>query len=134
MAIFKTSKDGGPESPVIAYFLIEWKGLFSVAILKFNKGGREAFHTHAFNSLTWFIKGSLIEVDVSGARLRYKRSLKPKLTTRSKNHRVVALKDSWCLTLRGPWVENWTEYNRKINVTTTFSHGRRIIDEVNRIV
>jgi DNA modification methylase len=39
------TKDGGPESPVDAYFLFEIKSLCSVALLKFNRGCREAHHT-----------------------------------------------------------------------------------------
>lgn len=128
MKLFTKTKDGGPESPVDAYFLIEYKNLFSIAILKFNKGGREAFHTHAFNALTWFILGNLVEEDISGTLLKYKRSLKPKITLRSKNHRVLANKDSYCLTLRGKWVDQWTEYNKDTNTTTIFSKGRRIIN------
>ena len=56
MKLFSKCKDGGKESPVDGYFLIECKGLFSVALLKFNKGGREAYHTHAFDAYTWFLK------------------------------------------------------------------------------
>ena len=76
MKLFSKCKDGGKESPVDAYFLIECKGLFfSVALLKFNKGGREAYHTHAFDAYTWFLKGDLVEEDVSGEQYTYKRSI-----------------------------------------------------------
>lgn len=124
MKLFTKAKDGGSESPVDAYFLFENKYVGSIAILKFNKGGREAFHTHAFDALTWFIKGDLIEEDVSGDLLVYKRSIKPKITLKSKNHRVIAKKDSYCITIRGRWVDTWTEYNKELNETTIFSWGR----------
>lgn len=77
-------KDGGPESPVDAYFLIEIKSFFSIALLKFNKGGRENYHTHAFNALTWFLSGNLMEEDFSGDIYHYKRSFLPKITPRDK--------------------------------------------------
>lgn len=128
MNIFKKLKDGGSQSPVDAYFLFEIKGLASVALLKFNKGGREAFHTHAFDALTWFIKGDLVEEDVSGKLYRYKKSLIPKLTPKSKNHRVLANKDSYCLTVRGRWVESWTEYNKEEDKTTLFKQGRKVVN------
>lgn len=119
MRFLQKTKDGGPESSVDAYFLIEWKGLFSIALLKFNKGGREVFHTHAFNALTWFLKGDLEEEDISGKTYNYKSSLFPKVTTREKNHRVKAAKDSWCLTIRGSWSETWheTRDGKKIELT-----------------
>ncbi len=125
MKLFKKCKDGGSESPVDAFFLIECKSLFSVAILRFNKGGREAFHTHAFSAYTWFLSGVLVEEDVSGELFAYSRKLKPKKTLRSKNHRVLAIRDSYCLTVRGSWVDFWTEYNMDEDKTSVFTWGRK---------
>lgn len=124
MRILQKVKDGGPESPVDAYILCEFKSLFTIALLKFNKGSREAYHTHAFNALTWFLEGKMTEVDISQQYQKYKRSLVPKFTSKDKNHRVVAHKDSWALTLRGPWENTWTETLK--DKVTTFTHGRKV--------
>lgn len=126
--LFSKVKDGGPESPVDAYFLIEIKSLFSIAVLKFNKGGREAYHTHAFNAFTWFLKGELEEQDVHGDRFQYRHGLLPKVTKREKNHRVLAKQDSWCLTFRGPWAKQWTEYKEAEDQTITMTSGRVVIN------
>lgn len=45
MNIFYKSKDGGQESTVIGYWLIECKQLFSIVLLKFEGPSRKAFHT-----------------------------------------------------------------------------------------
>jgi hypothetical protein len=129
MKFFNKSKDGGPNSTVDAYFLCEIKGLFSVALLKFNEGRREQYHTHAFHALTWFLKGDLVEEQISD-RLEYKpytKSLIPKLTTKYNLHRVKANKDSWCLTIRGPWQKEWKEFDAFTGVTTTLTHGREVV-------
>lgn len=123
MLLLAKRKDGGPDSPVDAYFLCEFKGLFSIALLKFNKGQRFAYHTHAFNAWTWFIKGSLVEEPYQERRLRYTRSLIPKFTSRYRNHRVIATRDSWCFTIRGPWQKTWTE--TEDDKVTTLTHGRQ---------
>lgn len=128
------AKDGGQKSPVDAYFLIECKWLFSVAILKFNKGTREEFHTHAFDAFTWFLKGDLVEECVDGTLYKYARKFLPKLTKKGKDHRVVANKDSWCLTLRGAWSDHWTEYNRDKDQTTVFTHGRKVAHQTDGYV
>ena len=60
MRALSKTKDGGPKSSV------EIKSIGSIALLKFNKGGRKEFHTHAFNALTWFIAGSLKEEMYNG--------------------------------------------------------------------
>lgn len=125
MRVLTKTKDGGPKSPVEAYFLFELKSIGSIALLKFNKGGREEFHTHAFNALTWFICGSLTEEIYSGNKKRYYRSMFPKITLRNHNHRVIANKTSWCLTIRGPWKSSWTEDSH--DSTTLFTHNRRVL-------
>lgn len=128
MKFFNRSKDGGPQSPVDAFFLFEIKSLGSVALLRFNKGGREAFHTHAFHALTWFIRGSLVEQDADGSHHIYRRSWLPKLTRRTKNHRVIAYETSWCFTVRGPWASTWTEDTDTHH--TVLTHGRKIVEQV----
>lgn len=127
MRILQKTKDGGPESPVDAYFLCEFKGLLSVAILKFNEGMREKYHNHAFNAWTWFLSGDLTEQHVSGLFTKYKRSFFPKKTSRHHMHRVLAGRTSWCLTIRGPWLNSWQEFDEEKNEMTTLTHGRKKI-------
>jgi hypothetical protein len=127
MKLFSKAKDGGPKSPVDAYFFIECKSLFSVALLKFNKGAREQYHNHAFDALTWFLKGSMTEETYDGMFKPYKRSLVPKYTKKTNMHRVVANEDSWCITLRGPWQATWQEADAGTDTKTTFTHGRAVI-------
>ena len=124
MRLFQKTKDGGDKSTVDAYFLCEFKNLFTIALLKFNDGSRENYHTHAFNAWTWFLKGSLEEHDISGQITPYKRSFFPKLTTRCKNHKVVSQGNSWCLTFRGPWKDTWTEHDLDGN-KLILTHGRK---------
>lgn len=125
MKVLSKAKDGGPDSPVDAYFLFEIKSVGSVAFLKFNQGCREAFHTHAFNALTWFLSGDLIEEDISGMLTPYRRSVFPKVTKKDKNHRVIAKKTSWCFTVRGPWSDTWTEVDE--NESRVLTHGRKVV-------
>ena len=68
MKLFSYGKDGGEESTVWGYWLCEFKSLFSVALLCFEDGSREAYHDHAFNSISWVLSGKLTEsiVDKKG--------------------------------------------------------------------
>lgn len=131
MRLLSKTKDGGPDSPVDAFFIVEIKSLFSIALLRFNKGGREAFHTHAFNAFTWFLLGDLIEEKINGDTYVYHRSFLPKVTKKNNNHRVTAVETSWCFTIRGPWQKTWTEdiFDKDGNRTTiVLTHGRKIIN------
>jgi hypothetical protein len=125
--LFNKTKDGGPKSHVDAYFLCEFKNWFSIALLKFNVGGRGVYHTHAFNAYTWFLKGSLVEEDIDGSVYAYTRSLFPKYTPKTKNHRVKAYEPSWCVTIRGPWSDRWTEFDPETAKKTNLTHGRKEI-------
>lgn len=134
MRFFYKGKDGGPDSPVTGYWLIEIKSLFSIVLLRFNKGTRENFHSHAFNALTWFIKGDLLEEriwvgdEVGGESTKYKRRLIPKITKRDNLHRVHAKNTSWCLSIRGPWSKTWVEYNQKEGGFIILTNGRRVVE------
>lgn len=55
MKIFRKMKDGGGDSTVTGYFLIEIKSLFSVVLLRFDGESRDAYHEHAFNCVSWLL-------------------------------------------------------------------------------
>lgn len=127
--------DGGKESGVTGWFLIEWKVLFSIGVLHFKKGSREAYHNHAFNAITWFLKGSVTEKHLSGEEKQFSASLKPKFTKRDCFHKVVSDSDTYALTFRGPWQDTWKEfrtmsgYVRTQSGFITLTHGRNIVDK-----
>ena len=122
MKLFKRSHDGGKDSGVTGYWLIEAKSLFSIVLLRFSKGSREAFHSHAFNALTWWLKGSVIEMFLNGGEKRWKPSFFPKYTPRDCYHKIVADEVSWAISFRGPWSKTWKE--TKAGRETIFTHGR----------
>jgi len=66
MKFFKKSPDGGRDSGVTAYFLVEIKPLFSIVLIHFNKGTRDVFHQHAFNAITLWLKGKVREHHLDG--------------------------------------------------------------------
>lgn len=110
MKLFKRMKDGGPLSKVYGFFLIEWKRLFSVAVLRFDHGARDAYHTHAFNAVSWVLWGKLVERTIWGSVNVYEPSFRPILTPRDMFHKVESVGTTWAITFRGPWVARWTEY------------------------
>lgn len=106
-------KDGGKDSTVWGFWPIEIKSLFSVALLCFENGSREAYHSHAFNSISWVLKGGLYEDCIGGTFLggrTYRPSVKPIFTARNNMHKVSSIGRTWVLTFRGPWARTWREY------------------------
>lgn len=123
MKLFFKSKDGGPDSNVTGYWLIEWKAGFSIVLLRFSQGSREVFHSHAFNAVSWILRGLLYEtIRFNSSRFLFPR-LKPYYTSRDTAHRVYGINNStWALSFRGPWSKTWKEYTDDSEVT--LAHGR----------
>lgn len=127
MKFFSIGKDGGPKSNVTGLFLVEIKSLFSIVFLKFAKGTRESFHSHAFNALTLWLKGQVCEEYPDGKG----RPWEPgefKFTPKKLMHRVRAFVDSYAISVRGPWDLTWQEYNESTKAITTLCEGRKVVD------
>ena len=132
MKFFKKMKDGGAESTVTGYFLIEIKWLFTIVLLRFDGKSRTAFHSHAFNCLNWLLKGKLIEERIMGL-LRafneyyvYEPSLKPFIIRREDTHKVDSVGVSWVLSFRGLWTNSWKEIRPlEGSRIVTLTHGRK---------
>lgn len=136
MKWFFKSKDGGPDSNVTGYWLVECKSLFSVVLLRFDKGSREVYHSHAFDAISWVLSGSLKEKSLRGYYAKVERiypSIIPIYTSRSRMHKVFGLSNkTWVISFRGPWNKTWREYSTKTGTFTTLTNGRKIVNEQNR--
>jgi hypothetical protein len=136
MKVLSLSKDGGPESTVWAYWLCEFKSLFSVALLRFDGASRDAYHEHAFNCVSWVLKGELREDQLTQREIgegyshgyhTHTPSVWPVVTRRDHKHKVDSVGTTWVLTFRGPWVRAWDEYVPATGETVTLTHGRKVV-------
>lgn len=135
MKFFSKGKDGGPESKVTGYWLCEIKSLFSIVLLRFDHGTREAFHSHAFNAVSWVLRGFLVEKilnkklpTISYDELNiYSRSIRPIITKRNTFHQVRSVGTTWVLSFRGPWSKTWEEYTEE-DGEYSLTHGRQEVD------
>jgi hypothetical protein len=129
MKILRRGKDGGPLSTVTGYWLVELKKLFSVALLKFEDGSRDEYHSHAFASVSWVLSGRLREEHLGGGHQHHYPGLRPVTTRRSTFHRVFSEGTTWVLTLRGPWEPSWSEYDPATRTFTQLRSGRVVVGE-----
>lgn len=126
MRFLEKAKDGGPASPVTGYYLAEVKKWFSALLLRFDHGARGEFHTHAFHSLSWVLRGKVEELLLDGRTRTYRPSVIPFVTSRDCCHKVRSRGTTWVLTFRGPWVDKWYEYS-DTKGWVTLTHGRKVI-------
>jgi hypothetical protein len=127
MKFFSYEKDGGQESKVWGFFIAEIKSLFSVVLLHFKDGSREAFHSHAFNSKSWVLWGQLNEHMIDGSVNVYKPGLKPVITLREHFHMVKSVGSTFVVSFRGPWASTWHEFIPETGERLTLTHGRKIV-------
>jgi hypothetical protein len=124
MKILSWEKDGGEKSTVHGLYIIEIKSLFSIILLRFSNGSREAYHSHAFNCFSWILSGKLKEHHKSGKENWITPSWKSFCTFRDTYHKVQSYDTTWALTFRGPWKNNWKEYLEDENRERILTHGR----------
>lgn len=129
MKFFSKSKDGGPSSTVTGYFLVEIKNLFSIVLLKFDNKSRNAYHEHAFNCISWILKGRLIENFMDGTVIKHKPSIFPIVTKKETFHKVDSEGITWALSFRGPWSTTWKEYLPEEGKQYTLTNGRIKLNE-----
>ena len=129
--VLETSKDGGPESTVWAHWLFECKSVGSIVLLRFENGSRDAYHSHAFNSISWLLSGGLVEDRVDPITEQhvvttYLPHVAPIITTRDNCHKVTSVGRSWVLSFRGPWARTWQERRGSADAaaTVTLASGR----------
>lgn len=126
---FKKSYDGGPNSGVTGYWLVEDKSRFSIVLLHFKPGTRDAFHSHAFNALSIWLWGKVTEEypDSEAVKVFYPGSVK--YTPKHLMHRIRAgNRGAWCLSFRGPWDQTWKELVKAVDgswINRVLSIGRK---------
>lgn len=135
MKFLSYSKDGGTYSTVSGLFIIEIKKLFSIVLLRFEDGSRDAFHSHAFNCFSWLLSGRLYEQNLNGSVRYYKPSLFPFTTKRTTFHKVKSNGISFVLSFRGPWAKTWQEYLPIEERFVELTNGRKegIIESTNSL-
>lgn len=134
MKLFFKAKDGGPESNVTGYWLIESKETFSIVLLCFDKGSREAYHNHAFDAISWVLHGLLMEdVRIAPGMHEFNYlspSIIPIITRKTRFHRVEGMADkTWVISFRGPWTKRWNEFLIKTNQFITLTNGRKLVPQ-----
>jgi hypothetical protein len=124
--VLHRGNDGGRDSTVWGFWLIEAKRLFSVVLLRFAPGTRDAHHSHAFNCISWVLRGKLVERHLNGTTQIHRPSWKPVMTYRDTFHQVESVGVTWVFSLRGPWAKTWQEHTKTEGVYTLQSGRVRV--------
>lgn len=101
------------EQLVSEHTLLEWKPLFSIKLFYFHPstGVQDRFHTHAFNAVSFLLKGSYIEeVIKDGYVVRMNRNRRRMLCIPAgQYHRITRSLGRRTLLITGPWGDTFKE-------------------------
>lgn len=102
----KKKIDLGDQS-VTELTILEYKKLFSIKLFKFHKssGKQDRFHTHAFNALSFLIKGDYTEEIIKDNKIMKCRRNRSRILYIPKDsyHRITKSDSCYTLLLTGPW-------------------------------
>lgn len=115
--------------PIDQYVIFECKYLFSIIIFNFIESDKvqDRFHTHAFNSVSFKLKGYYEEhiLDENGETLIVPRHNVVKFFERDIYHAIGKSNDCWTLLLAGPWKQTWKEFFPNLRKIETLSWSRK---------
>lgn len=127
------------EGFVIQYTLFEHKKLGGIWFYGWehvggdNDQGQCRFHTHAFNSICFTLKGSYRqEVIVNGVKSEetVKKLFRPRLLKRNYTHRIIKAepKTVTCV-IFGRWMDHWYEYFEDSEIWVKYTWGREVLSK-----
>jgi len=130
----------GGDSHIIQYTIFENKKFGGIWFYNWGKVGSKSetggtrFHTHAFNSFCFTLKGSYDQevIDENGIKKeRVRKLFRPRFLPRNYTHRITnAAPGTWTCVIFGKWSKFWFEYFQDTNTWVQFSHGRKVIDKI----
>lgn len=114
------------EGFLLRYVIFECKYLFCIYLNFWNTIAHDRFHTHAFPSISFFLRGWYYEEELyKGVRL-YKAPM-VRFIPRTNNHRMLqSSKDAITVTIGGPWDRMWSETFLD-GTKRVLAWGRRVI-------
>jgi hypothetical protein len=131
MKFLTITKDGGEESTVLGLHADRGqKPIQRDPAAVFEDGSRDAYHSHAFNCISWVLRGRLEEERIgwdAPGKYVHEAGAKPVLTARTHLHKVVSVGRTWVLTFRGPWAKTWTEVLPG-GIGVTLANGREVVE------
>lgn len=126
------------EGDLRRFVLFECKYLFSIYINVWNVIAHDRFHTHAFSSFSFFLKGwyneeELVELPWLPGKhaIVHHRYSAPfvRFIPRTNNHRMLkSSRNAVTVTIAGPWDRMWSESTvRQPHETRVLGWGRKVI-------
>lgn len=119
---------------IIQYTLFEHKKIGGIWIYNWKTIEQNRFHTHAFSSLAFLLRGEYIEEVIRNGKIEKRvvnQRFKPRYLPKNYTHRILEAKPkTWTIVFFGPWIPYWWEYFEDTDTWVKYGWGRRVLAKV----
>lgn len=137
MILFKRKRIELGEGHIIQYTLFESKRFGGIWIYNWKTIDQNRFHTHAFNSVAFTLRGSYTQEVITDTGIEVqevKRWLRPRFLPRHYTHRILEAKpNTWTCVIFGRWSKFWYEYFDDTKTWVKYSWGRKKIEKFSNV-
>jgi hypothetical protein len=113
---------------IVQYTIFEHKKLGGIWIYNWKTIEQNRFHTHAFNSYAFLLKGSYKEEVIIDGEIHERevnQILKPRFLPKNYCHRILEAKPkTWTIVFFGRWDKYWWEYFADKDKWIKYTWGR----------
>lgn len=135
MIFFKKKRIELGDGHIIQYTIFENKYLGGIWIYNWKTILQNRFHTHAFNSLAFLLRGSYTEEIIENGVIKLRvvnQWLKPRFHPKNYCHRILkADPNTWTIVFFGKWIPHWWEYFADSKTWIKYGWGRKVIEKKN---
>jgi len=119
---------------IVQYTIFESKRLGGIWIYNWKTIDQNRFHSHAFNSIAFTLRGSYVQEvmheDESIHIEEVKSWMKPRFLPRNYIHRILEAKpNTWTCVFFGKWQDTWREYFSDSKTWVTYTWGRKVVSK-----
>lgn len=133
MIFFKKKRVELGEGFIIQYTIFENKKFGGIWIYNWKTIMQNRFHTHAFSSYAFLLRGSYIEEVIENGEIKLKvvnQLFKPRFLPKNYCHRILkAEPKTWTIVFFGKWIPFWWEYFNDTKTWIKYSWGRKIVEK-----
>tara|TARA_R110000850_G_scaffold1714_21_gene9240 strand:- start:4554 stop:4964 length:411 start_codon:yes stop_codon:yes gene_type:complete len=136
MKIFSKKRIELGAGHIVQYTIFENKKFGGIWLYNWKTIEQNRFHTHAFNSYAFLLRGQYKEEVIEGTTIKHNvvnQWMKPRFLPKNYCHRIlVANPNTWTIVFFGPWQKTWKEYFEDTKTWVTYTWGRKIVQNDNK--
>jgi hypothetical protein len=133
MIFFKKKRVELGEGFIVQYTLFENKKFGGIWIYNWKTIMQNRFHTHAFSSYAFLLRGSYTEEVIENGAIKLKvvnQLFKPRFLPKNYCHRILkAEPKTWTIVFFGKWIPFWWEYFNDTKTWIKYSWGRKVVEK-----